>query len=554
MELRPYQADAIGAAYAAMKSPDPSLIVLPTGAGKSAVISTMALDVVNKWNGRVIILSHVKELIGQIANTIKRINWQAPVGIYSAGFSKKNGREKITVAGIQSVYRNTHDIGAVNLIIIDECHLIPPSGDGMYLTFFENMRTINPGVRVIGLTATDYRMGSGYIHGPDKFFKNICYEIGVKELINQGYLSKLRGKNVSEPDLASVHIRGGEYVAAELNAVMEDAEKVRYAVREIIHYGADRCGWLVFCCSVEHAKMVAAEFFAQSVMAYVVVGDTPSAERDDLVQKFKSKEIKCLVSVGVLTTGFDAPHVDLIALLRPTKSPGLYYQMVGRGLRKAEGKSDCLILDMAGCIFEHGPIDEIEITEKKKGKGSEAPVKECPACKEVLHASAIVCNYCGYEMPREKARHEATAYDASPLSGPAQKTTTTHVVKEMDWRVHKKNGDESAPKSLRVDYWVGLAKLYSEWVCIEHSGFARKKAEAWWREHVGGDCKFTNAVDAFDYLEENKPKKPDEITVEIGGKFPAIIAKKFPEDKTDLDEPAYSASLADQQHDDEVPF
>ena len=565
MILRPYQREAIDAAYSHMrKSPAPTLIVLPTGSGKSAVIATIAKEA-RAWNGRVLILSHVRELISQVADTI-RACWGdpfAPVGVYSAGLGSRDTDQPIICAGIQSVHKRGCELGRFDLVLIDECHLIPTDGEGMYRTLLTALRAVNPNVRLVGLTATDYRLDCGRIHGVGKLFESVCYESGVRQLIDQGYLSKLRGKNGGIPDLSGVHIRGGEYIPGELEAVMADEAKVREACAEILRYGADRKAWLVFCCGVKHAALVAAGLTALGVESGVVIGDTPSDERADLIGRFKAQGLRCLVSVGVLTTGFDAPHVDLIALLRPTHSPSLYCQMVGRGLRMSPGKADCLVLDLAGVITEHGPVDDIRIEEKQEGKGGAAPVKTCPQCSEIIPASAMVCHVCGKEFPREIARHDTEAHAVAPLREAKEDWLE---IQTTDWMVHtkkKKNAAtgksepvEGAPQTLRVIYSYGYQTDVSEWVCFGHTGFARSKAEGWWQQTTGqnGMTAPTSAVaalDALDALRQSGDLRLPKRLLVREAQFPEIIGREFHE-RPDIK--PKSKALQPVAYDDGPPF
>lgn len=581
MILRPYQREAVNAAYAAMRaSAEPTLIVLPTGAGKSAVIATMAKEAVQQWGGRVLILSHVRELIGQVAETIRRV-WGdvlAPVGIYSAGLKSRDTADAVICAGIQSVFKRACELGRFDMILVDEAHLISRDGDGMYRQFLADARVINPNVRLVGLTATDFRLDCGYIHGEGKLFGSVCYEAKVRDLINQGFLCELRGKNGGIPDLSGVHMRGGEYIPAELEDVMAEAGKVNAACDEILRYGGDRSAWLVFCCGVKHADMVSKALTARGIEAPVVLGDTPSDERADLIGRYKAKSLRCLVSVGVLTTGFDAPHVDLIALLRPTQSAGLYVQMVGRGLRIEAGKKDCLVLDMAGVITEHGPVDAIEIREKRKGTPCDAPVKTCPQCQEILPASAVVCNGCGFAFPRELAKHDTWAHDVSPL---VEHKEDWVDVTEVDWSVHikkkhnaatgKSEPIEGAPQTLRVDYTYGYHLSHSEWVCFGHSGFARTKAESWWQEVTGlegwsAPASALAALDALDALRDAKELYVvKRLLLQTGGKFADIIGREYhsrdggrqPGDDQEEEAPKHQTlkqAVAAYAAEDEAPF
>ncbi len=223
MNLRPYQSEAVAAVYEHLRTRDDNpCVVIPTGGGKTPVIATICRDAVGPWNGRVVILAHVKELLEQAADKLRTIAPDVPVGIYSAGLKRKDLGYAVTIAGIQSIYQRACDLGPVDLLIVDEAHLIPPDGEGMYRQFIADAKVVNPLARVIGLTATPFRMKSGPICEPGNILNHVCFEVGVRELIVQGFLSPLRTKaglqKVSTDDL---HVRAGEFVASEVEDLMD---------------------------------------------------------------------------------------------------------------------------------------------------------------------------------------------------------------------------------------------------------------------------------------------------------------------------------------------
>jgi DNA repair protein RadD len=352
----------------------------------------------------------------------------------------------------------------------------------MYRTFLAEVRAVNPNVRLVGLTATPYRMTTGMICGPENLLNHVCYEVGVRELIVQGFLCGLKTKaGRGKADTSGLHIRGGEFIAGEVEALMDDDTLVRSACGEIVDQTRDRHSVLVFAAGVQHAMHVQRMLGEMGQACGFVSGDTLPFERADTLKRFKDGGLKYLVNVNVLTTGFDAPNIDCVALLRPTNSPGLYYQMVGRGFRLDPSKENCLVLDFGGNILRHGPVDALEIKDRPSGDG-EAPAKECPQCQAVVHAAYSICPECGYAFPppkREQHDHQATT--AGILSG--EVTETEHAVREVSYSIHvKRDAPEGHPRTMRVDYRVGFNDYRSEWVCFEHTGYARSKAEAWWRE------------------------------------------------------------------------
>lgn len=324
MILRHYQQQAVDAVYDHLRTRDDNpVIVIPTAGGKTPIIATICRDAVSKWNGRVLILAHVKELLEQ---AVEKLNIMAPdlmVGVYSAGLNSRDTLAPIIVAGIQSVYKRANELGAFDLILVDEAHQVPLEGDGIYRSFLQDMKEINPNVRLIGLTATPYRMKSGMICGKDNLLNHICYEIGVKELITQGYLCPLvskAGRRVV--DTSKLHVRSGEFIASEMEELMDEENLVLAACSEIAGYTNDRNSCLIFASGVKHAEHIT-RILRQDYDLDVecVLGDTPSLFRTQHLEDFKSGKLKYLVNVGVLTTGFDAPCIDCVVLLRPTNSP-----------------------------------------------------------------------------------------------------------------------------------------------------------------------------------------------------------------------------------------
>ncbi|MEI8246825.1 MAG: DEAD/DEAH box helicase family protein [Lentisphaerota bacterium] len=491
MELRYYQNDACVAVYEHLRTRnDHPCVVIPTGGGKTPVIATLCRDAVLRWHGRVMILAHVKELLEQ---ALDKITVMAPelmnrIGVYSAGLKSKDRDGDIIIAGIQSVYTKACDLGAFDLIIIDEAHLIPPDGEGMYRSFLNDAQVVNPRVKLIGLTATPYRMKSGEICAGDNLLNHICYEIGVKELIAQGFLSPLVSKAArSEVNTDGLHLRGGEFIDAEVESLMDDDSVIRNAVAEILSYANERDSFLLFCSSVQHMTNVAALLRAADPVSRIecVNAKTSDSDRAEYLESFKLKKIKYLLNVNVLTTGFDAPNVDCVPLLRPTNSPGLYYQMVGRGFRLYPGKKNCLVLDFGGNIMRHGPVDMLEAQRRIKGNGGKQgppPARKCPECLSVIHAAYQICPDCGYEFPKNGiAPHDGRASSAGIISG--ETSYTEYEVKDVFYSPHFKRGAEpGTPKTMRIEYMTGFNRYISEWVCPEHTGYARNKFVKWWQQ------------------------------------------------------------------------
>jgi DNA repair protein RadD len=484
MLLRPYQEAARAAVYDHLRARDDNpCVVIPTAGGKTPVMASICQDAVGRWEGRVLILAHVKELLEQAADKLAKVCPEVPFGVYSAGMRRRETGRPVIVAGIQSVYRRACELDAFDLVIVDEAHMIPAEGDGMYRQFLSDARVVNPQLRVIGFTATPFRLKTGPICTPDGILNRVCYEVGVRELIRDGYLCPPVSKaGQARVDTGGLHVRGGEFVADEVEALMDQEALVQAACGEIVEHTRTRHAVLIFASGVRHGEHIVSKLKARhQIDCGFVTGGTPVEGRDLALDRFKAGGLKYLCNVNVLTTGFDAENVDCVALLRPTLSPGLYYQMVGRGFRLHPGKQDCLVLDFGGNILRHGPVDQIVPTEMGRGKGGQAPAKECPQCHTVVAAGYARCPACGYEFPPpERTRHGARASEAGILSG--QVTTTKHAVQSVFYSVHTRRGaGDDAPRTMRVTYRVGYNAYQSEWVCFEHRGYARQKAVAWWQ-------------------------------------------------------------------------
>lgn len=528
MELRPYQRRAVDAVYDHLRSKDTNpVICIPTGGGKTPVIATICRDAVRLWSGRVLILAHVKELLEQ---SYEKLNLIAPVlevGIVSAGLSRKEYDKQVVVAGIQSSHQYPEKFGHRDLILVDEAHLIPTDGNGMYRRLLNAQQNINPNVRVLGFTATPFRMDSGTICQPDHFLNEICYEIGVKELINQGYLCKLSSKSTeTEVNLAGVQIQAGEYVAQQMEQAYMGGDFTLRAIDEMMRRTTGRKSILIFTSGVEHANEVRrliSELYGYH--AEVITGDTSAGERADTIRRFREGQLQWLINVNVLTVGFDAPNVDCVVLMRSTLSPGLYYQMLGRGFRIADGKENCLVLDFGGNIKRHGCVDQLRIKLPGVSTGA-PPVKICPECREVVACGVERCE-CGYEWPKKEVPREPKvrpeAAPAAPVSGEIE--DVTYDVKDIHYAVHtKRNADLGAPKTLRVDYKISMFEKRSEWVCIEHDGFAGQKARKWWQLR-SNDPFPKSAADAVVVAEAGGLAVTKKITVRFtsGEQFPQII-------------------------------
>lgn len=520
MKLRDYQEYAVQSIFDYFeegKSGNP-VIAMPTGTGKSLVIAGFIQRVLSMWaNQRFMVLTHVKELITQNSEKLRTIWPNAPMGIYSSGLNQKDIAQAVIMGGVGSVVNVVEAFGHRDLVIIDEAHLVSPKDSTMYQNVIQRLKVINPHLKLIGLTATPWRLGQGMITD-DGLFTDICCDLtGVNafnRLIAEGYICPLIPKRTNiEIDCSEVGINNGDYAKGELD---EATDKVLYeALKELVEQGYDRKSWLIFASGIKSTEHSAEILQSFGISAAAVHSKIPSKERDRRLESFKNGELRVLCGNNIFTTGFDHPPVDLIGMLRPTISPGLWVQMLGRGTRPFNDKSNCLVLDFAGNTRRLGPINDPVKPRKKGEKQGEAPIRICDSCGVYNHASARHCCSCGMEFTFKTKLVSHAATD-SLLRSDAPIIEYFNV----DRVIYHRHEKEGAPPSIKVSYYSGL-RMFNEWVCFEHSGFVKKKARDWWRQrHAIEPPETTN--EALKYVSElNVPKR---IRVWVNRKYPEVLA------------------------------
>lgn len=394
-QLRPYQKEAVQATLKHFREDrSPSVVVLPTGAGKSVVIAELARIA----KGRVLVLAHVKELVEQ--NHAKYVALGLDAGIYSAGLQRKESAQKTVFGSIQSIARAPDEFFSdFSLLVIDECHRVSMESETQYFQVISKLQKANPQICILGLTATPYRLGFGWIYelnthqkmrqtAKERFFKKCIYDLSTKYMIKNGYLTppvKIDSP-VASYDFSSLKLNGTSYVTAQIEALLKDQKRITpLIIKNIVELAAERKGVMIFTSTVNHAKEILESLPAE--ISALVVGDTEDKDRDRIIEEFKKQKLKFLVNVSVLTTGFDAPHVDVIAVLRPTESASLYQQIIGRGLRLSPGKSDCLILDYTG---QNHDLFSPDIEDDKPRSESIIVEVPCPACGLINHFWGLV--------------------------------------------------------------------------------------------------------------------------------------------------------------------
>lgn len=479
--------------------------MLPTGAGKTVVLGELCRRINKLYpKEKILILSHVQEIVQQDYDALVQYLPFGTVGIYSAGLGSRNIAQ-YTVASIQSVYK-LHAFNDHRLVIVDEAHLIPHSGEGRYRTFFKN----NERARIVGLTATPYRLGLGLL--TDGLFDKVVYEKKIEELIDEGFLVKPISKLTSQTmNTRNVKITAGEYNLKDLSDKLDVKSITDKIVKELVNYRDERKHWLVFCIDIDHAEH-ATKALRDEGITCACVHSRMDGDRTEYIELYKEQAYQALVSVEMITTGFNAPNVDLIALLRPTMSPVLHVQMIGRGLRLFPGKKDCLVLDFAGNVVRLGPINNVQVPSKLKQGTGNAPTRVCPQCAEIVHISAVGCPCCGYEFPRETKLRTL----ASPVDIIQEHRVNVFDVVRTIYSIERtiKN-----PRVLKVTYVTSSYREFSDWVMLEASGYARYRASYWWKRRA--DVPVPTTVDeALKHVAALR--QPKQIEVDETGRYPII--------------------------------
>lgn len=504
------------------------LLVMPTGSGKSVVIAQLIFNLFDTWpedHPRTVVIVPSKELAEQNAEKlVALLPSHISVGFYSASLGRKNATADVIVATIGSIYKDAHLLGNIRCVVIDEAHLVNPDGEeaGRYRKFLTDLNKYCQ-YRVVGLTASPFRGNGVWLtEGDDPLFGGVAHTVRVQELIDLNYLAPLvRPVDVLKTriDVSGISTTNGDYAIGELSERV--AGYLAGAADDTIAMASDRKKWIGFCASVDNAHAFRDHLIERGINCAVVTGDTPKPRRQELIAQFRAGELRCLVTVLALATGFDVPDVDCVLWMRPTKSPVLYVQGAGRGMRIAPGKTDCLWLDFSDTTERLGPVDAIRGRSKRASNGDQgAPSATCPECGEiVMPASLKFCPSCGAQMREEKIDKQRIASNHAILSSQMAPGIKVYDVSSVEYSLHQKPGK---PDSMRVSYFSGPRVVVSEWVCLEHGGFAGEKARLWVakRENLLGDP--TTTAEAIEW--SGGFKTPSRIKVNNSGDFPSIVA------------------------------
>ena len=539
MILRDYQSRAVTDLFAwwtkHQEDHDIPLLVLPTAAGKSVICAEIVRQMWDQWplfHPRTVVLVPSKELAEQNAAKLRALlPPNISVGFVSASLGTKKYNADVIVATIGSIHKASHLLGNIKAVVIDEAHLVSQkAGDaGMYRTFLSKLGELCE-FRTVGMTATPFRGNGVWLtDGDEPLFTGIASRVSMRELLDAKFIAPLVPPDRIETriDASHVGIANGDYKVGELSREVE--KYLSKVAAEAIKIASERKKWIAFTPSVKNAESLADRLNYRGIVSAVVCGETPKQEREDLIRQFKEHQIHCLVTVLALSVGFDVPDVDCIIWCRPTRSPVLYVQGMGRGTRIADGKTDCLVLDFTDTVERLGPVDTIQGRAKKRSGTQEAPFCICPDCGERNAPAALICIHCGGQIREEEAKPlDAKVSLAALLSNQASISELIwHDVTRVDYGLHRKEGK---PDSLRVDYYAGLLRVATEWVCFSHIGYARQKAENWWMRREKKSMP-SGTQEALEWLEFHNIEEPVRISTRKNGKYTEVKDYEFNRNK-----------------------
>lgn len=488
--LRPYQRACVDAFYQYYDSGNSGhgLIVVPTAGGKSLIIGQLATEIKKRWAGqRILILSHVRELILQNHGKVMACWPDAPAGIYSAALGRRQADKDIVTATIQSVYDKALELGHRDLCFIDEAHLLQFGNMGMYGKLLTQLLNINPNMKICGFTATDYRLDAGLLtEGEGAIFDDIIIEITIRQLLDEGYLTPPISKSsLVQADLDGVKKTAGEFNIKQMAARFDEKKFINAALDSDLPFLQDRKSIALFCATLENAAHVAEALLALGIACEVIDGTMHQEDREDRLERFRSGELRALASVGVITTGTDIPNMDTVVLFRATESPGLYQQIIGRGFRvmypagalldtpeqrraaiAAGMKPNFLVLDHGGNIERHGAITHVKKPEKKE-KGARAPtpkpkVRVCEICRTAWPLEIHVCGICQHQMVSERdatanLEIEASSADIMGSAFSRGEEAGWFEVDKVSYATHQKK--DNGRLSVKITYYCDLMQF-----------------------------------------------------------------------------------------------
>ena len=485
MLLRPYQEAAVSDACKALDKHGNTIVVAPTGAGKTIMLSALVGERY-KDGKKILVMQHRDELVDQNKSKFERINPYITTSIVNGTVKNWDGNAIFSMVQTISRERNLRDRPKFDMIVVDESH---HAAADTYLKVINAVKEDNPDAEIVGFTATPNR-GDG--KGLRSVFNNCSHQIEITTLIREGFLVPPKSYVIDcgvGDQLNNVSRKGNDFDMEQVEAIMNHKVINDKVVTEWIERAEGR-KTVVFCSTIKHAEDLLESFVEHDIDAKLVTGDTPKDERAETLHELAYGDLEVVVNVSVLTEGFDAPAVSCIVLTRPCSQKGTMVQMIGRGLRTIDPeefpgvvKTDCVVLDFGTSVLTHGSLeDAVDLDDKEKG---EAPLKECPECESYVPMGVQECPVCGHLFESEKEeKAELSTF-----------TMTEYDLMQMSpFRWIDLFGDSSLRMAMGFDGFVGVANTSDLSIAFgkTQSGRVQFKVLA-----VGGSAQATAAADDF---------------------------------------------------------
>ena len=499
------------------------IAVLPCASGKSHIIAAIAEWITDYDDCRVLVLANRKELLEQNGDKFEK---PERVGYVSAGMGKFEYDKQIVVAGIQTAYNKVEKLGKFKVIIIDECDSV--SNNKQDNSIYWQLLNEYPDTRVIGLTATPYRTEDGPLT-----WGYIYHITPYRSLFDQGFLSPLTNKVPLQPDLSKVKVVMGDYVISQAAKIMMEPTLLEESIKRTLYYGKDKDFWLIFASSIDHAQLLHKALHENNIHTLVLTNGCSKTDREYIINQARDGDTRCLINVNMATIGVDIPRIDMIAVMRPTNSRRLHEQMLGRGCRLHPDKENCLILDFAGNLKEHGGLGD-DSWSFEKGKiimKEDNTHKVCPRCEESVVMGTEICPECNHIFIKEEPRqvyHNQNIDDKSSVIGATEIKEAWRAVTSVKYRDYtsKKSGN----RMVKVEYYCGNYFKVQDFFLLNNKNM-QWKYKPWLKQVLPDTWQLIAAAD--DKIEEflgwsDDAIAPKELRVrKLPHKYPEIMEKKY---------------------------
>ena len=502
-EKREYQETTIQKVINCLDYGENALISAPTGAGKAYILAKVSEYFLRKIDDfKVLILMDREILVKQLQETFKQVNNNIKTGICCASLNlEKEIDKQVTIATRQSIINVIENLPKINLIIIDEAHLLglykegKDEYEGQFRQIIKFLSQKNPKIRLFGCTATPYTLQHGWLFGTcnkpgyTAYFKKITHKISYDNLIKDNYLCQLKGEiqknnvNLDDVPIAS----NGDFKIQELSEEM--ILHVKTLEDAINNFAKDRKHILIFCVNIEHVLAVK-QVLKNSVEIH---SQQNKHQRKMSLKLFKSGRVRIAISVNILSIGFDFSAVDCIILARPTTSPALCLQQIGRGLRIHSGKENCLLIDVTGNVKKHFPKFDLDrpvvnIPDAGKTKEKEPPAKKvCPECLADLYLALKICPECGFEFPDKFIEEYKDLPEMESINFKKAPPELPKIFDVLNIYPSIHTSKKSGKKLLKIELTYYDKKIHPEsvyiWLCLPdyYSGYAVQQSKKKWR-------------------------------------------------------------------------